>query len=64
MDQETLRKVQLVQLEIAKEIKRVCDENQIDYFLACRLGEGLYACTVRASLEHVDMEVLLVLGEG
>ena len=33
MDQETLRKVQLVQLEIAKEIKRVCDENQIDYFL-------------------------------
>ena len=27
MDNETLRKVQLAQLEIGKEIKRVCDEN-------------------------------------
>lgn len=33
MDRETLRKVQLVQLEIAKEIKRVCEENNIQYFL-------------------------------
>lgn len=33
MDNETLRKVQLAQLEIAKEIKRVCDENDIKYFL-------------------------------
>ena len=33
MDRETLRKVQLTQLEIAKEIKRVCDENNIVYFL-------------------------------
>ena len=33
MDSETLRKVQLVQLEIAKEISRVCDENGIKYFL-------------------------------
>lgn len=33
MDKETLRKVQLVQLEIAKEIKRVCDKNGISYFL-------------------------------
>ena len=33
MDTETLRKVQLAQLEIAKEIKRVCDENDIKYFL-------------------------------
>lgn len=33
MDKRTLRKVQLVQLEIAKEIKRVCDELGIDYFL-------------------------------
>lgn len=33
MDKETLRKVQLVQLEIAKEIKRVCDDNNIAYFL-------------------------------
>lgn len=33
MDNETLRKVQLAQLEIAKEIKRVCDENNINYFL-------------------------------
>ncbi len=33
MDKETLRKVQLVQLEIAKEIKRVCKENDIRYFL-------------------------------
>ena len=33
MDRETLRKVQLTQLEIAKEIKRVCEENNIRYFL-------------------------------
>ncbi len=33
MDRETLRRVQLVQLEIAKEIKRICDENDIKYFL-------------------------------
>lgn len=33
MDNKTLRKVQLVQLEIAKEIKRVCEENNIKYFL-------------------------------
>lgn len=33
MDNETLRKAQLVLLEIAKEIKRVCEENEIHYFL-------------------------------
>ncbi len=33
MDRETLRKVQLVQLDIAKEVKRVCEENGIKYFL-------------------------------
>jgi len=33
MDRETLRKVQLTLLEIAKEIKRVCEENDIPYFL-------------------------------
>jgi len=33
MDRETLRKVQLTLLEIAKEIKRVCEENDITYFL-------------------------------
>lgn len=33
MDDNTLRKVQLAQLEIAKEIKRVCEENDIKYFL-------------------------------
>ena len=33
MDNEILRKVQLAQLEICKEIKRVCDENDIKYFL-------------------------------
>lgn len=33
MDRDTLRRVQLVQLEIAKEIKRVCDKNGIDYFM-------------------------------
>ena len=33
MEQDVLRRVQLVQLEIAKEIKRVCDENGIHYFL-------------------------------
>lgn len=35
MERELLRKVQLTQLEIAKEIRRVCDENNIRYFLAC-----------------------------
>lgn len=35
MEQEVLRKVQLCQLEIAKEIKRVCEENGIGYFLCC-----------------------------
>ena len=33
MEQSVLRKVQLTQLEIAKEIRRVCDENGIPYFL-------------------------------
>lgn len=33
MDKVTLRKVQMVQLEIAKEVKRVCEENNIKYFL-------------------------------
>ena len=33
MDKVLLRKVQLVQLEIAKEVKRVCEENDIQYFL-------------------------------
>ena len=33
MEKELLRKVQLGQLEIAKEIKRVCDENNIEYWL-------------------------------
>ena len=33
MDRETLRKVQLTLLDIAKEIKRVCEENDIRYFL-------------------------------
>lgn len=34
MDQERLQKVRWVQLEIAKEIRRVCEENDISYFLA------------------------------
>lgn len=34
MERELLRKVQLTQLEIAKEIRRVCEENDIRYFLA------------------------------
>ena len=33
MDKVTLRKVQLEQLKIAKEIRRVCEENNIKYFL-------------------------------
>ncbi len=33
MDSETLRKVQNVQLEIAAEIKRICDKHDINYFL-------------------------------
>lgn len=34
MEATLLRKVQLEQLEIAKEIRRVCEENDIRYFLA------------------------------
>jgi len=34
MEQEVLRKVRLTQLEIAREIRRVCEENNISYFLA------------------------------
>ena len=34
MEQEVLRKVRLTQLEISREIRRVCDENDISYFLA------------------------------
>lgn len=33
MERELLRKVQMQQLDVAKEIKRVCDENNIQYFL-------------------------------
>ena len=33
MDKETLRKVQLTQLEIAKEVRRICDKYNIQYFL-------------------------------
>ena len=33
LDNITLRKVQLVQLEIAKEIDRICKKNNIKYFL-------------------------------
>ncbi len=32
MDNAELRKVQLIQLSIATEIKRICDKNDIDYF--------------------------------
>ena len=35
MEQEILRKLQLVQLDIAKEINRVCEENDIRCFLCC-----------------------------
>lgn len=34
MEQEVLKKVRQVQLEIAKEIRRVCEENEISCFLA------------------------------
>ncbi len=33
MDRETLRKVQLAQLEIAKEVRRICEKHNIQYFL-------------------------------
>lgn len=33
MEKKVLRKVQLLQLKIAKEIKRICDKNNIDYIL-------------------------------
>ena len=34
MEQEVLRKVRQTQLEIAREIRRVCQENDISCFLA------------------------------
>ena len=33
MEKELLRKVQLAQLEMAKDIKKICEENDIEYFL-------------------------------
>ncbi len=33
MDKDILRQVQLVQLEILKEVRRVCDDNEIQFFL-------------------------------
>ena len=33
MEKEILHKVQKIQLEMAKDIKRVCEENGIRYFL-------------------------------
>lgn len=35
MEADLLRKLQLAQLDIAREIKRVCQENGIGYFLCC-----------------------------
>lgn len=43
MERELLRKVQLTQLEIAREIKRVCEENDIRYFLS----DGTFLGAVR-----------------
>lgn len=43
MERELLRKVQLTQLEIAKEIKRVCEENGIRFFL----NDGTFLGAVR-----------------
>ena len=46
MEQELLQKVRLTQLEIAKEIRRVCEENGISYFLA----HGTFLGAVRHGL--------------
>ncbi len=35
MDDKILKKVQMVQLEIAREIKRVCEKNNLTVFLSC-----------------------------
>lgn len=43
MEKELLRKVQLTQLEIALEIKRVCEENDIHYFIS----DGTFLGAVR-----------------
>ena len=48
MERELLRKVQMVQLEIAKEIRRVCEENDIRYFLAD--GSGYVDCNGSADI--------------
>ena len=46
MDKQTLRKAQLAQLEMAKEIKRICDKYHIKYFL----DSGTLLGAVRHSL--------------
>ncbi len=33
MEEKLLRKLQLTELEIAKEIRRICEENAIEYWL-------------------------------
>ena len=38
--------------------------DEVDDVLSLRLGERENACQVRASLEHIDMQVLLVFSEG
>ena len=49
MDRELLRKVQLTQLEIGLEVKRVCELLKINYFL-----DGLHSedCTVSDDIKN------------
>ena len=51
MERELLRKVQLTQLEIAKEIRRVCEENDIPY-----LADKLLQLT-KSDYEMIEMLV-------
>ena len=72
MERELLRKVQLTQLEIAKEIRRVCEENDIPYFLTCGTLLGAvrhqgfipWDDDLDVALLRPDYERLLALDDG
>ena len=58
MDNFTLRKVQLIQLEIAKEIDRVCKENNINYYL---IGGSLLGAIRHKGFIDINLQACQVL---
>jgi len=63
MDKETLRRVQLTQLEILKEVKRVCQENDLTYWLT--YGTLLGAIRHKGFIPwDDDLDIGMLLKEG